>query len=365
VTSAECGCERARVLFRLLAHAPSFATVFAAAFLGAVFAGAAEPTVISGRAMGTNWTVKFIEAAPVLDRDMVARRVAARLEELERQFSTYRANSELSRFNATATTDWIPVSPELAQVASESISISGLTQGAFDPTVHPLVRLWGFGAQRRADGLPTDREISAALARTGWRNLAARQDFPALRKLRADVSVDFSSIAKGFAADEIGRLLAGLGQDNFFVQIAGDVRCGGHSADGGPWRVGIEQPLDMERAIASVIGLSDQALSTSGDYRNFFMSNGRRYSHIIDPRTGRPATSALASVTVVHASCARSSALATALFVLGPEDGFQLALHERLACLFIVRDATGFTQRATPEFARLGKETDLSSRACP
>jgi FAD:protein FMN transferase len=329
------------------------------------FARAGEIVVLSGRAMGTKWNVKFVQPPTALDRDFVARRVAARLEELEQQFSTYRADSELSRFNANLTTDWIPVSAEIACIASESTAISRLTGGAFDPTVYPLVRLWGFGAQRRVEGLPAEPEIFAALARTGWRNLVPRQDSPALRKVRADISADFSSIAKGFAADEIGRLLGMLGAANSFVQIAGDIRCGGRSADGGPWRVGIEQPLDTGSALASAVILSDQAVSTSGDYRNFFVKNGRRYSHIIDPRTGRPASTALASVSVVHASCARSSALATALFVLGPDDGFRFAVQEGLACLFISREGAGFKQRATPEFARLRRETELSSHSRP
>jgi thiamine biosynthesis lipoprotein len=289
--------------------------------------------------------------------------VAVRLEELEQQFSTYRESSELSRFNANRGTAWIPVSAELARVAEESRAVSELTGGAYDPTVGPLVRLWGFGAQRRAGALPMEAEISVARERVGWRNLEARAETPALRKVHAEVSADFSSMAKGFASDEIGRLLVAEGVGNFFVQIAGDVKCGGHAGDGGPWRVGIEEPRDDGRALACAVALADQAVSTSGDYRNFFLSDGRRYSHIIDPRTGQPAATGLASVSVVHASCARSSALATALFVLGPEAGFALAARERLACLFILRDGARFIQRSTPEFERLRRETELSSLA--
>lgn len=323
-----------------------------------------DPVILSGRAMGTNWTVKFVPPAAPVEREAITRRVSARLEELEQQFSTYRADSELSRFNANRGPEWIPVSAELARVAMDSRAISELTGGAFDPTVGPLVRLWGFSAQRRVGALPTEAEIATARERVGWRDLEARGDSPALRKARGEIAADFSSMAKGFASDEIGRLLGAAGVENFFVQIAGDVKCGGLAGDGRPWRVGIEEPRDAgPAALACVVALANQALSTSGDYRNFFLFEGRRYGHIIDPRTGRPASTGLAVVSVVDASCARSSALATALFVLGPDAAFELAVRERIAALLILRDGARFTPRATPEFERLRRETELSSLA--
>jgi thiamine biosynthesis lipoprotein len=177
-----------------------------------------------------------------------------------------------------------------------------------------------------------------------------RQAPPALRRTRPGVTVDFSSIAKGFASDALSMLLNGLGVNDHFVQIGGDIKTGGHSVDEEPWRAAIETPDEDQHTVVSVVKLSGHALSTSGDYRNFVIRNGRRYGHIIDPRTGFPAATGLAAVSVIDASCARSSAFATALFVLGPTHGFKLATEQKLACVFFIRRANGFDRRATPQF---------------
>ncbi len=310
---------------------------------------------LSGRAMGTTWVVKIVPSAATLDRATLTKRIADRLEEIEQRFSTYQADSELSRFNAAAGSDWVSVSPELARLGHEAQAISALTEGAFDVTVDPLVRLWGFGPAGRRNALPTPAEIAAARERVGWRLLEARLEPPALRRARAGVTADFSSLAKGFASDELGALLAALGAVDYFVQVGGDVKTGGVGPDGGPWKAGIEAPTAGAPAIACVVPLSGHALSTAGDYRNFFIEVGRRYGHIIDPRTGRPAGNELASVAVVHAaSCAQSSALATAIFVMGADAGFRFAVREELACVFFVRRADGgFTRRPTPAFTSL------------
>ena len=326
------------------------------ALLGAS-AFAAEPVALSGRAMGTTWAVKFFQPAPALDPAGVTARIASTLEHLEEIFSTYRPTSELSRFNASASTDWLPVSPELARVAFDSRRLSELTGGAFDVTVDPLVRLWGFGPQRRADALPSGADLAAARARVDYRRLEIRLSPPALRKTIPNLSADFSSMAKGFAADAISELLTSLNAPNHFAQVGGDIKTSGSHA----WRTGIEHPFlpsstSASFSLAHIVSLSGQALSTSGDSHNFNLIAGRRYGHILDPRTGRPAESTLASVSVVHASCAQSSAVATALFVLGPEAGYALAEREHLACLFITRDRDGhtLTPRATPEFSVVG-----------
>ncbi|MSU48281.1 MAG: FAD:protein FMN transferase [Opitutus sp.] len=321
--------------------------------VGASSVSTAGPVALTGYAMGTTWSVKFIQPSVPLDLDMVTRRVADRLERLEQIFSTYRPNSELSRFNAAPGTDWFPVSPELAWVAIESRRISELTDGAFDVTVDPLVRLWGFGPTGRVVPPPAAAEIAAVRSRVGWRNLEARLESPAIRRTQIGVTADFSSIAKGFASDAIGGELAGVGAVDHFVQVGGDVKTAGAGAEGASWRAGIEEPTDDARAIACVVHLNGRALSTSGDYRNFVIERGRRYGHIIDPRTGQPAGGGLASVSVVHTSCAVSSALATALYVLGFAEGLARAQEQKLACVFFVRRKEGFERRMTPEFEAL------------
>lgn len=337
------------------------ARLFAALLASLALGRAAEPVTLSGRAMGTTWSAKFFAApppAPALDPASVTARLAAALEHLETLFSTYRPDSALSRFNASASTDWYPVSPELAQVALEARRISELTDGAFDVTIDPLIRLWGFGPAGRRHTLPSDTEIAAARGRVDYRRLSARPAPPAVRKSSAELSADFSSIAKGFAADTLSDLLTALGAPDHFVQIGGDIKTAGSHV----WRTGIESPsvpaspvalpLPAPPALASVVALSGHALSTSGDSHNFLTVAGRRYGHILDPRTGRPVAPALASVSVIHASCATSSALATALFVLGADAGFALASREHVAALFLVRDGPTLLPRATPPFER-------------
>ncbi|MEI6053403.1 MAG: FAD:protein FMN transferase, partial [Opitutaceae bacterium] len=258
---------------------------------------AAEPVVLSGRAMGTTWTIKFIQPASPLNPVTLHARISEKLEQLEQQFSTYRPTSELSRFNATPRTEWITVSPEIAIVAAAAQALSWRTEGAFDVTVSPLVQLWGFGTQRRASP-PSAQEIALARALVDWRRLEARQSPPALRKTRPNLSVDFSSIAKGFAVDEICERLRALGVDECWVQIGGDIKTVGARG----WRDGIAwpgAPGTQSPATVQVLELVGRALSTSGDANNFFQYEGRRYGHSIDPLTGEPMHSELAGVSEV------------------------------------------------------------------
>jgi thiamine biosynthesis lipoprotein len=322
----------------------------AVVLFAATRAFAAEPVALTGRALGTTWTAKFLQPAPPLNPATLTARISATLERLEQQFSTYRPNSELSRFNTARTTDWITVSPELARVATDSRALSVLTGGAFDATIFPLVDLWGFGPQRRSGPPPSAAEISAARARTGYRRLESRASPPALRKTSADLAADFSSMAKGFAADTIAAQLSALGSTDHYVQIGGDIATVGPR----PWRVAIEQPAGSA-PLAHIFDLAGQSLSTSGDAHNSFTHAGRRYGHILDPRTGEPVASLLASVSVVAPTCAQSSARATALFVLGPDAGFALAVRERWSALFLIREGPSFTARPTPEFTRTAR----------
>lgn len=322
----------------------------AVVLFAATRAFAAEPVALTGRALGTTWTVKFLQPAPPLNPATLTARISATLERLEQQFSTYRPNSELSRFNTARTTDWITVSPELARVATDCRALSVLTGGAFDATIFPLVDLWGFGPQRRSGPPPSATEISAARSRTDFRRLESRASPPALRKTSANLAADFSSMAKGFAADTIAAQLSALGSTDHYVQIGGDIATVGPR----PWRVAIEQPAGSA-PLAHVFDLAGQSLSTSGDAHNSFTHAGRRYGHILDPRTGEPVASPLASVSVIAPTCAQSSARATALFVLGPDAGFALAVRERWSALFLIREGPSFTAHPTPEFTRLAR----------
>ncbi len=309
---------------------------------------------ISGPTMGTWFTVKVTGPPPGVDAAMLEQEVVARLETLEGRMSTYDPESELSRLNRFEGSDWFAVSDETAAVLDEALRIGKLTGGAFDVTVAPLVNLWNFGpVKRTADRVPSQAEIDAVKARTGPELVEVRPSPPGVRKRRADVSIDLSGIAKGFAVDRVAEHLEDRGVRNYMVDVGGEVRARGRNPDGKPWQIAVESPATDARSIYQVIPLDGRAVATSGDYRNYFERDGVRYSHILDPRSGRPITHRLASVSVVGPSCMRADAWATALMVLGPEAGYNLALEHELAALFIVKRDTGLVDKATPAFERV------------
>lgn len=304
--------------------------------------------------MGTTWAVSYTAEAARPSGEDVRARVQARLDALEEIFSTYREDSEVVRFNRAKADSWVSVSAELAEVAEMSATISERTDGAFDATVAPLVELWGFGPRgaARAAAWPTEAEIAAARRRVGFRGLEVRATAPgpALRKTRQELAVDFSSAAKGFAADAVARVLSELGAPLHLVQVAGDMRSGGAKR----WRVGVEQPEGRAGEMGAVVELGDgAALSTSGNYRNAIMRGGRRVGHIIDPRTGRPVDSEVVAVSVVATSSAQASGWATGLYVLGVEEGMRVAEREGLAVMYLVRSGEGLTRRMTAGFERI------------
>ena len=310
------------------------------------------PIVVTGPTMGTSYSVKLYAGADEIDSEMLETGINALLERINDQMSTYRPDSELSRFNASRELDWFPVSAETARVVHEALGMSNLSGGAFDVTVGPLVNLWGFGPERKDAGLPTAQAIVATMDRVGYRKLAARSSPPALRKQRPDVYVDLSAIAKGFAVDEVAGLLDEHRITSYLVEIGGELRARGVKPDGSPWKVAIERPAPGQRSIQTVVALGDVAIATSGDYRNFLVKGGKHYSHTIDPRTGKPVTHALASVSVIRPTAMPADALATAIMVMGPEAGFRLAVSEKIAAQLVVKSAEGFEARATPEFQR-------------
>jgi len=306
---------------------------------------------LHGFTMGSTWSAKYRPAAKTPHARAVERALQARLDGLEQQMSTWRVDSALSRFNASRDTNWFPVPRDTALVVREALAVSRLTDGAFDVTVFPLVQLWGFGPGGQKGRVPSDAEIAAALKRVGWQKLEARLDPPALRKSQADVAVDLSALCPGYASDCLGEQLESLGVRDYLVEVGGEFRARGNGALGPGWRVGVERPPvragDLQSSLAATVMLTNQTLATSGDYRNFFTAAGRRFSHHLDPHTGRPTESSIASVSVVHASTMRADALGTGLTVLGYERAWALAQREKLGALFIFRDGERLTLRAT------------------
>ena len=321
-------------------------------------APAVERHTFRGATMGTTYAVTVVGRG-IDDRRLAGLQAAvqAALDRVDATMSHYRPDSDLSRFNRWRETAPFPVAPELAGVVRESIVISDTTGGAFDVTVAPLVDAWGFGAPGPAAALPTETEIAALRRDVGYRYLEVDEASSTLRKDRPGVRIDLSSIAKGHGVDRAAEALAAGGIVDYLVEVGGEVRAGGATETGAPWQVGIEGPRPGRSTIRRVVPLRDGALATSGEYRNFYDLAGVRVSHTIDPRTGRPVTHRLRSVSVLADRCARADGLATALEVLGPDDGYALAVERDWAAMFVVEEDGGVLRdRLTPAFEAIALE---------
>ena len=303
----------------------------------------------TGLTMGTSWSVLVHAAQLPLTRPRLQSEFNTILNRVNSEMSTYLPESELSRINDTDGAAWLTVSASLMHVLQAAQDISRSTQGAFDVTIGPLVNLWGFGPEQDF-AVPGEKHIDAALHFVGYEHLHLDPAASALKKANGGIQIDLSAIAKGYGVDEIAGYLERLQLDNYLVEIGGEIRASGVNDKNIPWQIGIEQPVAGQHGVRKIIKLENMAMATSGDYRNYFEKDGVRYSHTIDPRTGRPVAHGLASVTVLHTSTMLADAWATGLFVLGPEEGFALALKNGLAAYFISHSDAGFEEKSTPGF---------------
>ena len=302
--------------------------------------------------MGTLYSVKVVAPPQGLDAAALRTLIDEVLGRIDLQMSGYRPDSEVSRFNASSSTDWMPVSAELEHVIKAAIDVSASTGGAFDVTVAPLVEAWGFGARGEPATLPTDAEIAGLKATLGSGHLQTQVQPPALRKELPALTVDLNGIAPGYAVDLLAERLLALGATRFMIDIGGEVRAHGRNARDEPWHIAIERPEAPDSAPYGIVQLDGLSVSTSGEYRSFYTRDGKRYSHTIDPRTGRPVDHTLAAVVVIAPSCMLSDAWATAFNVLGTEEGWRLADRLSMAVMFIEWRDGELTSRATAEFGK-------------
>ncbi|MDC9612842.1 FAD:protein FMN transferase [Xenorhabdus khoisanae] len=313
--------------------------------------GGPEQQNLNGQTMGTYYSVKYVADSSSPAPENLQKEIDRLLEEVNDQMSTYRPNSELSRFNQSREVNKpFPVSAATAKVVKEAIRINQLTDGALDVTVGPLVNLWGFGPEGRITKAPTDEELATRHAWTGINNLSVEGNN--LIKSIPELYVDLSSIAKGYGVDVVAEYLESQNIKDYMVDIGGEVRTSGNNGKGNPWRIAIEKPSDsgMAQSAQEIIEPGNMSVATSGDYRNYFEQNGVRYSHTINPKTGRPITHNLVSITVIAQTCMSADGFSTGLDVLGPEKGMEVAEKLNIPVFMIVKTKDGFEERYSPAF---------------
>ena len=288
---------------------------------------------LHGDTMGTTYNVKYVVKEKQQAVEGLQSKIDTRLERINALMSTYDPESELSRFNQNRFTKPFAVSAETRKVVTEALRLSQLSEGALDITVGPLVNLWGFGPNKRPEKVPSDEQIAQVSEYVGAQKLRVTEQ--GLQKTHPQVYVDLSTIAKGYGVDEIATILEKHDIHDYLVEIGGEMRVKGQRGDGSGWLIAIEKPVSSERAVQKILSVGTNAIATSGDYRNYYEQDGVRYSHLIDPRTGKPITHNLVAVTVVDPSSMTADGLATALNVMGWDAAKALAEEQDLAVLLI------------------------------
>ena len=315
-----------------------------------------------GQTMGTSYMVKVV-GGEFVDDETIRLSVDAELRAVNDEMSTYLPSSLLSKFNQSKSTDWIDVNANVVDVVRYAQQVSKATDGAFDVTVGPLVNAWHFGPDEKTKQIPSDEAIATLLQQVGYEKLSYREDPPALKKSVAELQVDLSSIAKGHGVDRVVDRLARLGLENVFVEIGGEVRTSGSKPDK-PWAVGIQMPDAASNTVLIAHAMkpesSQTSMATSGDYRIFYVVDGKRYSHTIDPRTGRPVEHSMVSVTVVAENCMAADAWATAINVVGPDQAIQLAQTNERGVLTVWREGDDYLSAGTGTLAQYAKEVEPS-----
>lgn len=310
---------------------------------------------LQGETMGTTWSVRVVLSSDAL-LHALHDGIQARLDRVDEQMSTYKPQSVLSRFNRAPAGTWQVLPAECFEVVAHALQVARNSGGAYDPTVGPLVNLWGFGPEAARREPPSDDAIAVARARIGWWKLKLDATTQSLYQ-PGGVYLDLSSVAKGYSVDLVGRYLDSLGIGAWLVEVGGEMKGQGMKPDGRPWRIGIERPgaatgtVERMDQLSQVVTLSGRAIATSGDYRRHFEAAGRSFSHHIDPRTGRPVPHGVASVSVLAGSAMQADPMGTLMTVLGPEHGLAYARERGLAVLFILHGEHGLEERLSPAFA--------------
>ncbi|MFZ6638437.1 FAD:protein FMN transferase [Undibacterium sp. TC4M20W] len=304
---------------------------------------------LNGLSMGTSWTVQLL-CLPAHDVHELQAGIEAELNQVVMQMSTWDPSSHLCEFNRAAANSWQSLPAEFFKLVDYSLYLSQQTGGAYDITAGKLVDLWGFGPAGKREDVPSQTEINLALSCGNWKSLELDHLNQRIRQTgtgTSSVALDLSSIAKGFALDQIARYLDANKISSYLIELGGELRGLGMKKDQSPWWVRIESPAENTKKLDKeyLVALHGLSIATSGDYRQYFEQDGRRYAHTLDPRTGYPVENDLASVTVLHPECMVADAMATALTVLGCAAGLEYAEQHQIAALFLQRTASGFEEK--------------------
>lgn len=307
---------------------------------------------ISGEAQGTTYHIKLVLEGTSIALEDVRREVLAMLAEIDAQMSNYREDSEISRINRQESGDWLPVSRQIADLLVIAHTVYERSEGCYDLTIKPLFDLWGFSSHENK--VPSQEEIDAILPHVGMTLLEIDASKQLIRKKDPKLKIDLSSIAQGYSVGVIARRLEALGIQNYLVEIGGEMMVKGRKANGDHWKVGIEAPTPLTRSVEKIVDIREQkgtAVMTAGTYRNFFDEKGQSYSHILNPKTGRPVTHGLRSVTVMHEDPVWADAWDTALLCVGEVEAARIAELEKLKVLLIYSTGSKLSEYMSQEFA--------------
>jgi len=309
---------------------------------------APQPILLQGKTMGTTFNIKYFPAAEPIDSDVLLEKVNQELIQINQLMSTYIPDSELSLLNKSKANVEYVLSTDNQILLNESLRISQISDGAFDVTVGPLVNLWGFGPEYRPEKVPSESVVSETRARVGLDKLSLNGN--ELVKGVPDLYIDLSTIAKGYGVDKVAELVEQNGFQNYLVEIGGEMRLKGFKHTGELWHIAVEKPVSNERSVHQFVVPKDNAVATSGNYRNYFEADGVRYSHIIDPDTAKPINHRLVSVTVIHPSSMTADGLSTAMMVMGEEKAIEFAEKHDIAAYIIFKSEKGFVEQSTKSF---------------
>ena len=303
---------------------------------------------LKGEAIGTTYSIIYLDPQEQLSSETLKTEFNQLINAANQSMSTYHPNSEISTFNKSQSTEPVKTSPTLRKVVAEGIRLHQMTEGALDITLKPLSSLWGFGPNGIPHTVPSDNQLTAIKRKTGVEKITIEGEM--LSKSVAALQIDLNTIGKGFLVDQTAELLEQYNIDNYLVEIGGEMRLKGLNDKGQPWKIGVINPTEGAPTSQHTVFPGNNGVATSGDYYQYFEKDGKRYSHILNPVTGKPIDHNLASVTVLHPMSMTADGLATAIMVLGADKGLALAEKHRIPIYIIIRDGDKFVSKMSSAF---------------